>query len=116
MIPQTRRVAYAVITFENLARLLKGSRMVLQGGELTDLPEDIAVFGVRACLEDAVVHRLCKVYLASESFEVVSDRCLMPSIGEIVPFYVHVDSVRSPARGERTTWRADPVGEILTSR
>ena len=98
MIPQTRRVAYAVVTFENLARLLKGSRMVLQGGELTNLPEDIAVIRVHACWEDTVVHNLCKVYLASESFEVVLEGCSMPSIGEIVPFYVHVTPVGSPAR------------------
>jgi len=94
MIPQ-RRIAYATITFENLTQLLQGTRMVLQGGEL---PEDATVIGVHSCWEETVVHHRCQIYLASESFEVVHAGASVVNIGEIVPFYTHADSVRTPTR------------------
>lgn len=94
MIPQTRRIARAIISFENLTRLLQGARMVLQDGVL---PEDATVIGVHSCWEEAVVHRRCQIYLASESFEVVRAGASVVSVGEIVPFYTHANPVRTPA-------------------
>ena len=86
MIPQTRRIAYAIVSFENMTRLLQGARMMLQDGEL---PEDVTVIGVHSCWEETVVHNRCQIYLASESFEVVHAGGQVMSIGEIVPFYEH---------------------------
>lgn len=93
MIPQTRRIARAIISFENLTQMLQGARMVLQGGVLPGgvLPEDATVIGVHSCWEETVVHRCCQIYLTSESFEVVLAGASVVSVGEIVPFYTRAD-------------------------
>lgn len=85
--PQTRRIACAIISFENLTRFLQGARMELQDGEL---PEDATVIGVHSCWEETVVHRRCRIYLTSESFEAVHAGASVVNIGEIVPFYKQV--------------------------
>lgn len=95
MIPQARRIARAIISFENLTQMLQGARMVLQGGEL---PEDATVIGVHSCWEETVVHRRCQIYLVSESFEVVLTGASVVNIGEVVPLYTHANPVRTPAR------------------